>query len=268
VLYGKHHKTVKERRTANTCGWLLDHSRYQEWQEASGSIVLWLCGTGEIKVANSAWILTNHSFELAGTGKTFLTSRVIDEIQAGLQSSPNQEGFAFFYCNRNETERREPLSMLRAFIRQLSTINYQSHSIQKCIKDFYNECRLKASEPTMGDCKELLLELVNIYPRTTLVVDALDECEKHKRFELIETLDHLLAKASNPVKIFVSSRPDGDIKERLKDRANIEINATDNQDDISIFVNSEIVKHRRWTKMPVKLKTRIVETLQQQSQGM
>jgi ankyrin repeat domain-containing protein 50 len=28
VLYGKHHKTVKERRTANTCGWLLDHSRY------------------------------------------------------------------------------------------------------------------------------------------------------------------------------------------------------------------------------------------------
>jgi len=268
VLYGKHHKTVKESRTTNTCGWLLDHSRYQEWQEASGSIVLWLCGTGEVKAVDSAWILTNHSFELAGTGKTFLTSRVIDEIQAGLQSSPNQEGFAFFYCNRNETERQEPLSMLRAFVRQLSTINHQSHSIQKCIKDYYNECRLKASEPTMGDCKEILLKLVNIYPRTTLVVDALDECEKHKRLELIETIDYLLAEASNPVKIFVSSRPDGDIKERLKDRANIEINATDNQDDISKFVNSEIVKHRRWTKMPVKLKTQIVETLQQQSQGM
>jgi Cdc6-like AAA superfamily ATPase len=268
VLYGKHHKTVKERRTANTCGWLLDHSRYQEWQQASGSIVLWLCGTGEIKFANSAWILTYHSFGLAGTGKTFLTSSVIDEIQAGLRGSPNQEGFAFFYCNRNETERQEPLSMLRAFVRQLSTINHQSHSIQKCIKDYYNECRLKASEPTMGDCKEILLELVNIYPRTTLVVDALDECEKHKRLELIETIDHLLAEASNPVKIFISSRPDGDIKERSKDRANIEINATDNHDDISKFVNSEIVKHRKWTTMPVKLKTQIVETLQQQSQGM
>ncbi|KAE9380762.1 hypothetical protein N431DRAFT_477640 [Stipitochalara longipes BDJ] len=249
VLYGLNHLTVREERTADTCGWLLKHSQYQEWQDTSASIIFWLSGT-------------------AGTGKTFLTSKAIDDIQGSLNSNSNQEGFAFFYCNRNEAERREPLSMLRAFVRQLSTPSSEKHSIQKRLKAYYNDCRLKASQPTMKDCKELLLELVNIYPRTTLVIDALDECEKHKRLELIETLDYILAQASNPVKIFISSRPDGDIKERLKDRANIEIDANKNQDDISRFVNSEIVKHRRWRNMPPKLQTQIVETLQQQSQGM
>ncbi|PMD29095.1 hypothetical protein L207DRAFT_642687, partial [Hyaloscypha variabilis F] len=249
VLYGLNHQTVKEKRTTNTCEWLLDHSQYQEWQDTSASMILWLCGN-------------------AGTGKTFLTSKVIDEVQTCLDSKSNQEGFAFFYCNRNEAERREPLSMLRAFVRQLSTTRSEKHSIQKRLKNFYSDRRLMASELTMEDCKGLLLELVNIYPRTTLIIDALDECEKHKRLELIVALDYVLAQASNPVKIFISSRPDGDIKERLKDRANIEIDATKNQDDVSRFVNAEIVKHRRWKNMPPRLQARIVETLQEQSQGM
>jgi hypothetical protein len=158
--------------------------------------------------------------------------------------------------------------VLRAFIRQLSTTVSDEQSMQKLLKAYYIESRLKASQLNMKDCKSLLLEFINIYPRTTLILDALDECERHERLQLIEILDYLLAEASNPLKIFVSSRPDGDITEKLKDRANIQINAIDNQDDISRFVNSEIVKHRRWDKMAPKLQMQIVETLQQQSQGM
>lgn len=158
--------------------------------------------------------------------------------------------------------------MLKAFIRQLSTTFRAEDSIQKRLKEYYNQCRLKATRLTMGDCESLLLDLVNTYPRTTLVLDALDECEKHKRLELIAILDHVLAQALNPVKIFISSRPDGDIKERLRDRANIGINASDNQDDISRFVNSEIIKHRKWKDMPAELQTQIVRTLQEKSQGM
>jgi hypothetical protein len=48
VLYGLNHQTVKEKRTTNTCEWLLDHSQYQEWQDTSVSMILWLCGNGEI----------------------------------------------------------------------------------------------------------------------------------------------------------------------------------------------------------------------------
>jgi hypothetical protein len=150
----------------------------------------------------------------------------------------------------------------------LSTTAGDENSIQKRLKAYYVESRLKASELNMNDCKSLLLEFVSVYPKTTLILDALDECEKHERLELIEILDCLLIQASNPLKIFVSSRPDGDIREKLKDRANIQIDAISNQDDISRFVKSEITKHRRWDKMSPKLQIQIVETLQQQSQGM
>ncbi|KAF4627727.1 hypothetical protein G7Y89_g10427 [Cudoniella acicularis] len=249
VLYGSNHQTVRDKRTTNTCEWLLMHERYREWQDESASIIIWLCGN-------------------PGSGKTFLTSKVIDDIQGTLKSGPNEEGFAFFYCNRNEAQRREPLSVLRAFVRQLSTTANNEQLIQKGLKQFYREARLKASELTLGDCKKLLLEFINMYPRTTLVLDALDECEKHKRLELIQALEELLSQSSKPLKIFISSRLDTDINDRLKDRANIRIEAKDNHHDITKFVNNEISKHPSWRTMDHQLQQRILETLQDRSQGM
>lgn len=205
---------------------------------------------------------------IAGAGKTYLTSRVIDEIRDVLKSNPNHEGLAFFYCNRNEIERQEPLSVLRSFVRQLSTIAHDEDSMQKNLRQLHIQTRLKASELSMDICKGLLLEFINLYPKTTLILDALDECDTHKRGVLIEIFDYFLDHASRPVKIFISSRPDGDIKERFKSRANIEIQATDNQDDIATFVKSEITKHRRWKKISPGLQAEIVETLQELSQGM
>ena len=112
-----------------------------------------------------------------------------------------------------------------------------------------------------GECKELLLEFANL--KIILILDALDECDKHKRCMLVEIFDYLVDYASRPVKIFISSRPDGDIKERFKSRSNIEIQAT----DISRFVESEITKHPRWKNAPW-LQKEIIETLQDHSQGM
>jgi Cdc6-like AAA superfamily ATPase len=204
----------------------------------------------------------------AGTGKTYLTSKIIDEIRDNLKSNPNHEGLAFFYCNRNEVERQEPLSVLRSFVRQLSTIANNEDSIQKNLRQLHVQTRLKASELNMDICKDLLLEFINLYPKTTLVLDALDECDKRKRGVLIKTFDYFLNHASRPVKIFISSRPDGDIKERFKSRANIEIQATDNHDDIATFVESEITEHPRWKKISLSLQKEIVDTLQKRSKGM
>jgi hypothetical protein len=120
----------------------------------------------------------------------------------------------------------------------------------------------------MSECRELLLDFINIYPQTTLVLDALDECEVQDRLELIRVFDHILAQASNPLKIFISSRPNPDIKSKLKGRSNIEIESKDNYDDITRFVKSEITKHPRWHMMDPSLQDKIVTTLQDKSQGM
>ena len=205
---------------------------------------------------------------IAGTGKTYLTSKVIDDIRSTLENKPHHEGLAYFYCNRNEPERLDPLMVLRSFVRQLSTIANDNHLIQKRLMQFSFEAQLRCSEPTIEVCKEILLEFINIYPKTTLILDALDECDKHRRGILIETLDYLLDNAQRPVKLFISSRPDGDIKDKFKSRMNIEIQATDNHGDISKFVKREIGKHRRWKKMSSELQTEIIQTLHNGSDGM
>jgi len=203
-----------------------------------------------------------------GTGKTYLTSRVIDEIRHSLKHHPNHEGFAFFYCNRNEPQRREPLSVLRSFVRQLSTPIRCADSIQRELRQFYSESRLDASEPTLDDCEKYLLKFISVYLKTTLILDALDECERDQRHKLINYFHAFLAKTTRPVKIFVSSRPDSDIKNTFKDVASVEIQATDNYDDISKFISSKIAEHEKWKTMNKAFETEIVNTLQRQSQGM
>ncbi|OCL11473.1 hypothetical protein AOQ84DRAFT_386815, partial [Glonium stellatum] len=247
--YGKHHNEVREARTSDTGHWLLQHERFREWGDASSSVILWLRGT-------------------AGTGKTFLTSKVIDHVQDSLQSSPNHEGFAYFYCNRNEEERREPLSVLRSYVRQLSTATRNPGDIRKRLRDLCRDARLKGSVLSLGMCKQQLLESVNLYQKTTLVLDALDECEPHSRRELIETIEFVLSRSERPLKVFISSRPDGDIRDRFLSRPNVEIQATHNQGDIEKFVSQEIVKHRRWKKISLSLQERIVKTLLDRSDGM
>ncbi|KAK2795666.1 hypothetical protein FQN52_003515 [Onygenales sp. PD_12] len=249
VLYRADHHTVADNRTQGTCEWILKHPSYFEWYNTSSSVTLWLYGT-------------------AGTGKTFLVSKVIDEVQNTLRNDPNHEGIAFFYCNRNDPERREPLAVLRSFVRQLSTTANGQRSMQQRIRQYYNKSREGGSMPTVNDCKELLLELINTYPKTTIILDALDECEEQKRSALVEVVNYFVASASRPVKIFISSRPYIDIRDMFWNHTNIGIQAIDNHDDISKFVNNEIVRHRRWNKMSTELQKDIVDTLQDRSQGM
>jgi len=120
----------------------------------------------------------------------------------------------------------------------------------------------------MKDCKDLILEFLNFNQKTTLVPDAFDDCKKDTRRGLIETFDYFVTRASRLVNIFISSRPDSDIRKRFKNLANIEIQPRDNHGDISKFVETEIMKHRKRNNIAPNLQREIFETLQAGSHGM
>lgn len=63
---------------------------------------------------------------------------------------------------------------------------------------------------TVEDCTRLIIELTKNHP-ATIILDALDECEKSTRHELFEALDEIISKSAEVVKVFVSSRDDIDI---------------------------------------------------------
>ncbi len=129
---------------------------------------------------------------------------------------------------------------------------------------------LAADRPARGDCERLLRQFVQGYPQTTLVVDALDECSADSRTKFVALLDELVAASCcGPVKVFVSSRLDDDIRQRFASGPNVGIRATENGGDVARFVEAEIERHPHWRKkLPDALKLEIVAALTERSDGM
>jgi Cdc6-like AAA superfamily ATPase len=217
--------------------------------------------------------LTLVNTMLAGTGKTYLASKVIDHFRDMYDETPNKEGFAFFYCSRNEDERRDPLSVLRSLVRQLSSPAKvwnlgTGRQMRPELRQLWQEAKEELADLSLEDCKHQIVASVNLYSRTVIVLDALDECDAIERDRLLDAIEELLLSASKPLKIFVSSRPDGDLKDRFADKPTIEIRARHNESDVQKYLEENIVRHRTWQNMDKLLQREILEVLVMRSEGM
>ena len=249
IQFGKHHDNVKDNRTPGTGKWILNHEEFRVWEQKKSSVLFWLQGD-------------------PGTGKTYLTSSVIDHIRAQVTNPPKDEGFAFFYCDRDDPPRTKPLSVLQSFVRQLSTTASNPGAIQIKLQEACKEARESGTDFRLGRCKEQIQASLNIYQRTTLVIDAMDECDRHLRYQLIDALNEFLMDSKKPVKIFISSRPDPTIEHQLESTPNIGIQAGDNQDDIKKFLEEELNILAKSATFFENLKPEIIATLLERCQGM
>lgn len=211
---------------------------------------------------------------LVGTGKTYSTSRVIDWVGQGLETSANDEAFAYFYCNKQDPARSEPKEILRSIIRQLATgpwkENSGSTSVHKTVHSLWLKSRRQGILSTFAQWEACLLELIDTYPRTTIVLDALDECNAEQRQSLINLLVTLATRGAHakPVKIFVAARPEEDIRRHLEDDHVILMQDKHNAADIDNFVRMKISEHRRWFKLPRDFQNEVVDTLLDKSGDM
>lgn len=187
-------------------------------------------------------------------------------------SHQNRESLAYFYCNRNEVDRQDPRLVLSSFLRQLSILQ-DGHALHRSVVELYERKKLTgfmSGSLTIEETRAALIRLSEDLPHITLVLDALDECDESTRAQLMDTLDTLVHQSSNLIKIFISSRPDQDIKHHFKRRLNLAILATNNLDDIASFVNDRISNSPPYwrEKISPDLKTRICDTLVANSEGM
>ena len=97
VKYTDDHTFHKSKKAKNTCTWLLKHSNFRAWLMAEGSARFWLHGG-------------------VGTGKSVLSSSVIDRLGQFCTNSIEDGGFAFFYCDRQIEDGREASSILRSYV--------------------------------------------------------------------------------------------------------------------------------------------------------
>lgn len=129
---------------------------------------------------------------------------------------------------------------------------------------------------SVEESKQLLIMLSAGFLKTTILIDALDECDKDTREVLFDVLEHLVSDSSpghNPIKIFVTSRNDGDLRRRLENSSNIYIQERDNSADINLYIASEIeicIEKGRLLDGVVDndLKEHIIDVLQKGAHGM
>ncbi|KAJ4855435.1 ankyrin repeats (3 copies) domain-containing protein [Trichoderma breve] len=251
IPIGKHHFEKRETRAPETCEWLLKHQRFLEWEESSCSSTLWLQGS-------------------IGAGKSYLTSKVIDRYVFDNEAQgKNDEGFAYFYCSRSDTARRDSKSVYQSYIRQLAQLNHYPTGMHKSISDLYRKAKKEQRELSITECKAALSELLKSYPRTTLVLDALDECEVGARKEIVLVLHSLATDAERPVKVYIASRREPDIERSLGSESLIEIGTSDNKGDIEKYIEQEMTRFdEEWESVSQGVREEVKRTITDQSDGM
>lgn len=127
-------------------------------------------------------------------------------------------------------------------MKQLSCLEVGS-ALQAPVVSIYNarkQTGFSSNSLAFKESLALIISLTGAYSQTTIVVDALDECDPLKRQRFLHSLEEIINCSSGLVKIFVSSRDDNDIVRQLDGVPNLWIEAKDNKDDIECFVESEI----------------------------
>ena len=106
---------------------------------------------------------------------------------------------AFFYYNRAEESRRDPESILRTLIQQLAQ-TLSLDDLLTPILDVYKDREKKgqlSARLTLKECQDLIVQLIAVYPQTTICIDALDEVDHKVRLKLLEALKYVVKKSQD-----------------------------------------------------------------------
>ena len=208
--------------------------------------------------------------ELLTSSRSLLIHKSLTDAEQGNNPMP-----AYFYCARNasEPERADSEHIMRCIAKQVSYLHQSVllptlRAYEKRVEsgDLHSQLVLRSSV-------ELIINLVNTRPLTTIIIDALDECNAASQNSILESLSQILEHSTGLVKIFVSSRDDQALCCGLAEYSDLEISATQNQGDISAFVHYELenmIRSKRllYGRVPEDLKGRILEVICEKAQGM
>ena len=176
------------------------------------------------------------------------SSATIDYLNG--RGIPRFDKVAFFYCKRDEADRRDRVTIFLSLIKQLACPPDQI-DINSCAGTRICAAALEAYNREQKDPSsrrqlsfdsslDLLGHLVECFAHPVVVLDALDECSQEDRGHLVRGLLSVVSKAKCPFKVFICSRHNLDIENRLRDLPHVCIEARDNAQDIESYVHQQL----------------------------
>lgn len=195
---------------------------------------------------------------------------VIETLGSLTSSSESRQQFepvVYFYCNRDEPARRDPTMILRAIVKQMSCVLPGLPKSVVAKFDERNTVGFASGELDFNESYDLLVSLLDLYPQTVIIIDALDETDPKKRGQLLDLFTAIIHSSTSVVKFFISSRDDIDIKLKLDNVPNLYIQARDNNDDIERFIDRELAQSTN-SLLSCTVRAKIRQTLLEKANGM
>lgn len=194
-------------------------------------------------------------------------SILIEELTA-IHPFDERIGIAFFYFNfQSEAIAQTPASFLSILIKQLCR---RKSMIPEPIKALHKRCSRDDRKPKLSELQDQFQTIIGTFEQVFLVVDALGECDKKIRQELLPYICGLFDQCPGKLKAIVTSRPETDI-ERAFTSANFEmirIEATKVNDDIAAYVRGELANRtHEHCDIDLALQQEIEDVLVSQSGG-
>ncbi|KAF5581874.1 ankyrin repeat-containing protein [Fusarium pseudoanthophilum] len=175
--------TYRNGRFPGTGQWLTKHNIFQDWLSGRRKNFFWLGG-------------------VAGMGKSILTTAIIEDVNSQAGAA---DRVAYYFLDYRDKNRKEVRHILASLTKQLS--RSCSH-IMKAARQKWNEGRAAHNEfqnipPDEGWLFAVLKEGLSDGALTTLIIDALDECDDQAR--LVQRLVEL-CQGIGSLSTFVTSR--------------------------------------------------------------
>ena len=200
----------------------------------------------------------------AGSGKTFLTTFLIDHVFQNLQGKVAT--LTYFFCDFHDPRSLEIRTIIGSLIKQaVSLTNSLPSTLQKELESAYLTPQYTPTLATLFGLLESLIQLPDI---TYIVIDGLDECCKNDRYRLLTFFIGLITSQNQRVKIILSSRPEIDIMKSVSGFYQISLEDVKNRPDIEAYIDDEI--HQKWEtgRISLSIMKEIKEALIKGAEGM
>jgi len=179
-------------RVDGTCQWVLNNPQYKTWVRDPQASLLWVTG---------------HS----GSGKTTLSSYITEHLGLKGVSTGADPVVCCFFCDDGIEDQRDANAILRSLIFQ---ILIEHRNLVRSVKSAFDYDKdgthlLKSYDRLWSIFNDLVCD--SQLGLVSIIIDAVDECEKTSRKRLMgsvaKLIDSLRSKGSQCIKFLITSRP-------------------------------------------------------------
>ncbi|TVY85465.1 Ankyrin repeat and KH domain-containing protein [Lachnellula suecica] len=199
VLFKEKHESILSMRPGKINEWFLQSPEITRFIAQAGQI-LWAPG-------------------IPGSGKTLLSSTIIEYLQNFSLSRTLRTSVAYAYCDWREQNSQTTMGLIACFVRQFLEAFWDINgAIPEDILIIYDKHLEDNSRPSKAELIPMLKSVTAGSDQVFIVVDALDECPELTRMEIIDSLEYL-----EDINLLITSRYLGDIQNRLENAVRVDI---------------------------------------------